>query len=51
MTDESSPAPTTEEERKNRASNRRTIVVFGTVVAAFTAPALYRLGRYLIDLL
>ena len=42
---------TEEEERKIRASNRRTIVVFGLIVAAFSGPALYRIGRYLIELL
>lgn len=41
----------TEEERKNRSSNRRTIVVFGLIFAIFAAPALYRIGRYLIELL
>ena len=51
MTDEPSPAPLTEEERKRRASNRRTIVAMGLIVAVFAAPAVYRLGRYLIELL
>ena len=40
----------TEEERKARGSNRRTIVILGLVVAIFAAPAIYRIGRYLIEL-
>ena len=41
----------TEEERKIRSSNRRTIVIFGVIFAVFAASALYRIGLYLIDLL
>ena len=49
MTEE--PPGLSEEQRKARASNRRTIVVLGLVVAVFAVPALYQIGRYLIDLL
>ena len=51
MTDEQSSVPITEEERKVRASNRRTIAAVGLIVAVFAGPAVYQLGRYLIDLL
>lgn len=38
-----------DDERSIRASNRRTIVAIGLIVAIFSAPALYRLGRYLLE--
>lgn len=43
--------PLDEEERRTRASNRRTIVAFGVIVGIFSAPALFRIGRYLIEAL
>lgn len=51
MTEERLSAPPSEEERKARASNRRTIIAFGVIVIGLTAPAAYRIGRHLIDLL
>lgn len=51
MTEEPSSTPLGEEQRKARASNRRTIIALGLVIAAFAAPSLFRIGRYLIDLL
>lgn len=40
-----------EEQRRNRASNRRTIVAIGVIVAIFAAPAVFKIGRYLIEAL
>lgn len=51
MTDDTSSPPMTEEQRKTRTSNRRTIAAVGLIVAVFAGPAVYQLGRYLIDLL
>lgn len=51
MTDEPSSGLTAEEERKTRASNRRTILAFAIIVAAFAGPAVVRLARHLLDLL
>ena len=38
-----------EEQRKIRASNRRILVVIGLIVVLFAGPAVYELGRYLIE--
>ena len=39
---------TEEEDRKIRASNRRTILIIGLIIAAFAVPALFRIGTYLL---
>ena len=39
------------EQAKIRASNRRTILGIGLVVAVMTVPALYVIGKYLIGLI
>lgn len=41
--------PEDEEQRKIQASNRRTLVVIGLIIALFAGPAVFELGRYLIE--
>ena len=51
MSHDPAPSPTSDEYRKARASNRRIIIALGVIVVGLCAPALYRVGRYLIGLL
>lgn len=51
MTEDSSSPSMSDEQRKTRTSNRRTIAAVGLVVAVFAGPSVYQLGRHLIDLL
>ena len=41
--------PDDEDQRKIQASNRLTLVVIGLIVVLFAGPAVYELGRYLIE--
>ena len=40
-----------EDHEKIQRSNRATIIIFGLVMAVFVGPALFRIGRYLLDLI